>query len=101
MTTDSSEETGAPTRKHFDPPLASIKSRLMGELIRGEDRWDVLLEWVPDDEIKVTRGRIHFVSGDLHRLTGWVFLEWADRDIEARFNEFSDQELWNLLESLV
>ena len=100
MTTDSSGETGTPTPKYFDPPFASIKSRQMGELTRGADHWDVLLESVRDDEINSLRGRIHFVSGDVHRLTGWIFLEWAERDVETRFNEFSAQELWNLLDSL-
>ena len=100
MATDSSGEAGAPKRKHFDPPYASIKARQMGELTRGGDRWDVMLESVRDEEINGQRGRIHFVCGDVHRLTGWVFLEWAERDIETRFNEFSAQELWNLLDSL-
>ncbi len=72
----------------------------MGELTRGDDRWDVMLESVRDEEINGVRGRIHFVHGDVHRLTGWVFLEWAEKDIEIRFNEFSAQELWNLLDSL-
>jgi hypothetical protein len=27
-------------------------------------------------------------------------LEWDEKDVEARFNEFSAQELWNLLDSL-
>ncbi len=100
MTTDSPGEAGAPKRKYFDPPYASIKARQMGELTRGDDRWDVMLESVRDEEINGVRGRIHFVCGDVHRLTGWVFLEWAEKDIETRFNEFSAQELWNLLDSL-
>jgi hypothetical protein len=100
MTLRSSDRSGVPTPKRFDPPLASIKARQMGELLRGEDRWDVLLESVRDDEVNGLRGRIHFVSGNTHRLSGWIFLEWADRDIETRFAEFSAQELWNLLDSL-
>jgi hypothetical protein len=71
----------------------------MGELARGEDRWDVVLETVKD-EAGVIRGRIHFISGHDHRLSGWIFLEWQERDIEERFAEFSAQELWNLLDSL-
>ena len=87
-------------RKGFDPALKDIQVRQLGELARGEDRWDVLLEVARDDEIGALRGRIHFVSGNLHRLSGWIFLEWAAKDIEARFSEFSAQELWNLLDSI-
>ena len=72
----------------------------MGELVRGEDRWDVLLESVRDDEVECLRGRIHFVSGNTHRLSGWIFLEWSEREIESRFGDFSAQELWRLLDSL-
>ena len=72
----------------------------MGELARGEDRWDVLLESVRDDEVGGLRGRIHFVSGNIHRLSGWIFLEWSEREIESRFGDFSAQELWRLLDSL-
>ena len=67
---------------------------------RGDDLWDVLLESVRDDEMNCLRGRIHFVSGNTHRLSGWIFLEWAERDVETRFGEFSAQELWSLLDSL-
>jgi len=86
--------------KRFDPPLADIQARQMGELQRGESRWDVLVEFARDEEIGALRGRIHFVSGPVHRVSGWIFLEWSARDIEARFGEFSAQELWNLLDSL-
>ncbi len=72
----------------------------MGELERGESRWDVLLETVPDPTVDAIRGRIHFISGNAHRLSGWIFLEWAEKDVEARFAEFSAQELWTLLGSL-
>ena len=72
----------------------------MGELQRGNDRWDVLLESVMDDSVKAFRGRIHFVSGNKHCLSGWIFLEWDEREIEQRFTDFSAQELWNLLNSL-
>jgi hypothetical protein len=86
--------------KRFDPPLADIQARQMGELQRGESRWDVLVEFARDEEVGALRGRIHFVSGQVHRVSGWIFLEWSARDIEARFGEFSAQELWNLLDSL-
>jgi hypothetical protein len=72
----------------------------MGELQRGEDRWDVLLETVVDSSVDAIRGRIHFICGNVHRLSGWIFLEWAEKEIEIRFTEFSAQELWTLLGSL-
>ena len=97
----SSDTNGTPSpRKHFDPPLSAIKARQMGELARGDDRWDVVLESVRDDEMNGLRGRIHFVSGNIHRISGWIFLEWAEKDVDARFTEFSAQELWNMLDSL-
>ena len=86
--------------KRFDPPLSDIQARQMGELQRGEGHWDVLIEFARDDDVGALRGRIHFISGVQHRLSGWIFLEWSARDIETRFNEFSAQELWNLLDSL-
>ncbi|HEX9727954.1 MAG TPA: hypothetical protein VGA37_05580 [Gemmatimonadales bacterium] len=90
-----------PTRRPgFDPSIEQIQVRQMGELARGDNRWDVLLEVARDEEIGALRGRIHFVSGNRHLLSGWIFLEWAAKDIEARFTEFSAQELWNLLDSL-
>ena len=93
--------SGEPRKsKRFDPPLSEIQARQMGELQRGDSRWDVLIEFARDDEVGALRGRIHFVSGVIHRLSGWIFLEWSAKDIEARFGEFSAQELWNLLDSL-
>ncbi len=93
--------SGEPRKsKRFDPPLSEIQARQMGELQRGDSRWDVLIEFARDDEIGALRGRIHFVSGAVHRVSGWIFLEWSAKDIEARFGEFSAQELWNLLDSL-
>ena len=86
--------------RSFDPPLAEIQARQMGELVRGDQRWDVVLEVARDESMSGLRGRIHFVGGHQHRLSGWIFLEWAAKDIEARFAEFSAQELWNLLNSL-
>jgi hypothetical protein len=93
-------DPGHPRASRFDPPLTDIRARQMGELQRGEQRWDVLLETVADQAIQAVRGRVHFVSGSRHRLSGWIFLEWADTDVEERFGEFSAQELWNLLDSL-
>jgi len=68
-------------------------------LMRGDNRWDVLLETFKD-EGAIVRGRIHFVCGSSHRLSGWIFVERSDKDVEERFGEFSAQELWNLLDSL-
>jgi hypothetical protein len=95
-----SSGSGAPKQTRFDPPLSDIKARQMGELVRGESHWDVLLETVRDGEVEAMRGRIHFVSGNVHRLSGWIFLEWREPEIQERFGEFSAQELWNLLDSL-
>ena len=86
----------------FDPSWSDIKARQMGDLTRGESRWDVLLETAPDPEVGSIRGRIHFISGNTHRLSAWIFLEWDERDIDTRFAEFaaSAQQLWELLDSL-
>ncbi len=72
----------------------------MGTLERGDSRWEVLLETVQDREVGAIRGRIHFISSNVHRLSGWIFLEWSESDVQVRFSEFSAQELWNLLDSL-
>jgi len=72
----------------------------MGELERGSSHWDVLLETAEDRAIRGVRGRIHFVSGNVHRLSGWIFLEWTEKEIDERFAGFSAQDLWNLLKSL-
>lgn len=94
-------EPESPSRPaRFDPPLHQIKARQMGELVRGESRWNVLLESVPDPVVGAVRGRIHFISGDRHRLSTWIFLEWSEKDVDTRFAEFSAQELWTLLDSL-
>lgn len=86
--------------KRFEPAWSDIKARQAGELTRGSSRWDVLLETAKDDDLGAIRGRIHFISGNLHKLSGWIFLEWSEKDIEARFSVFSAQDHWNLLKSL-
>jgi hypothetical protein len=92
---------GKPQSSRFDPPLSQIKARAMGELEIGEARWDVLLEIATDPVDGVVHGRIHFISGNVHRLSSWIFLEWTDKDIEARFREYSSgRNLWDLLKSL-
>ena len=73
----------------------------MGHLKRGDQGWEVFLEIVGDQADKrLRRGRVHFVAGERHRESAWIFLEWSDREVIERFNEFSDVELWSLLESL-
>ena len=91
---------GRQSESDFNPPLSRIKARQMGDLARGDNRWEVVLETVRDEEIGCLRGRIHFVSGNVHRISGWIFLEWSELEIDQRFSDFSAQELWNLLASL-
>ncbi|MFQ5704978.1 MAG: hypothetical protein ACE5HT_13265 [Gemmatimonadales bacterium] len=88
------------TQAGFEPSLAEIKARQMGELTRGGSRWDVLLEIAKDSDLGATRGRIHFISGNIHRLSGWIFLEGSEKEIQVRFSAFSAQDLWNLLNAL-
>jgi hypothetical protein len=78
----------------------SQEARHMGQLKRGESRWDVYLEAVTEPESGIVRGRIHFVAGERHRQSAWIFLEPSREDVRSRFNEFSDTELWSLMESL-
>ena len=77
------------------------RSRHMGELRRGDDRWDVYLELEPDASVPAVRGRLHFVSRERHHETGWIFLEPGEGEIRERFGEFSAVELWHFLESVV
>jgi hypothetical protein len=73
----------------------------MGQLKRADTNWDVFIELVADGVDKqLRRGRVHFVAGERHRESAWIFVERSDRDIIDRFNEFSPIELWSLLESL-
>ena len=82
-------------------PMAGTEyGKHMGELKRGEQRWDVYLEGQPDTSLGAVRGRIHFVSGQQHKTTGWIFLEWQEKDIHERFGEFSAVELLHFVESL-
>jgi hypothetical protein len=76
------------------------QARHMGELKRGPQRWDVYLELQPDPEMGAIRGRIHFVGPEGHKTTGWVFLEWQERDILERFGEFSAVELLQFVEAI-
>ena len=76
------------------------RAKQMGELKRGAHSWDVFVETQPDPELKAVRGRLHFVHGDRHRATSWIFLEATERDIHERFGEFSAVELWHFVEAL-
>jgi hypothetical protein len=76
------------------------RSRQMGELRRGNQHWNVLLETEPDANLGTVRGRIHFVGMDRHRVTSWIFMEWQEREVQERFAEFSAAELWQFLEAL-
>lgn len=94
------DATGKQPPAHFDPSWNEIKARQAGELTRGPSRWEVVLETAADAGLKAFRGRIHFISGKTHRLSSWIFLEWSEKEVEARFSAFSAQDLWNLLKSL-
>jgi hypothetical protein len=76
------------------------RAKHMGELRRGGEHWDVFLESQPDAQLGALRGRLHFVSSGRHRVTGWIFLEWQEREVHERFGELSAVELWHFLESL-
>ena len=76
------------------------RARHMGELKRGEVRWNVFLELEHDATLGAVRGRIHFVGSDRHRSTAWVFLEPTEREVQDRFAEFSAVELWHFLAAL-
>ena len=77
---------------------APAHGRHLGDLTRAGTTWQVHVETRPQGQL--TAGRVHFVSPDLARATGWIFLEWSEQDVLHRFNEFSPIELWKLLESL-
>ena len=76
------------------------RAKHMGELKRGDDRWDVFIETQPDAELGAVRGRVHFVTGERRRTSAWIFLESSERDIQERFGEFSAVELWHFVEAL-
>jgi hypothetical protein len=73
-------------------------ARLLGDLARGGVTWRVFLEIKADAQ--PARGRVHFVSENAQRSTGWIFVEWSEADLLKRFHDFSAVELWRLLESL-
>lgn len=73
-------------------------ARHLGDLARSDRTWSVYLETRSQGE--TIAGRLHFVVGTSYRTTGWIFLEWHERDIISRFHEFSPIELWQLVDSL-
>lgn len=82
--------------------------RDLGDLARADARWRVYVETRahprgPDGPRGTPlQGRLHFVEADGERVrsTGWIFVEWTEADVLARFGEFSAAELWLLLDSL-
>jgi hypothetical protein len=82
------------------PFPGSERAKHMGELKRGDERWDVYIEMQPDTEVGATRGRVHFVNGERRRTTSWIFLERTERDIQERFGEFSAVELWHFVQAI-
>jgi hypothetical protein len=73
-------------------------ARHLGDLARGDLAWRVYLETAAGPA--PARGRIHFVSPDATRTTGWIFVEPTESELLRRFHDFSPVELWKLLESL-
>ncbi len=78
------------------------RAKHMGELKRGDERWEVFIEMQPDAEVGggAVRGRLHFVSGERRRTTSWIFLELSEREVQDRFGEFSPVELWHFVAAL-
>ncbi|NOT06695.1 MAG: hypothetical protein HOP28_00675 [Gemmatimonadales bacterium] len=60
--------------------------------------WRVYFETAPGEQ--PARGRVHFVSSEAQRSTGWIFVEPSEQELIRRFHDFSAVELWKLLESL-
>ena len=67
-------------------------------LVYGLDLRVPFLETIPGE--LPSRGRVHFVSDETTRATGWIFVEVSEQEVLRRFQEFSAVELWKLLESL-
>lgn len=87
------------THLHRSGPVpAAPTARHLGELARSDRTWNVYLETRPQGDS--VAGRLHFVDGTVSRTSGWIFLEWHEREVANRFNEFSPVELWRLVESL-
>ena len=76
------------------------RAKHMGELKRGDERWEVYIELQRDADVGAVRGRLHFLSSDRRRTTSWIFLEVSEREVVERFGEFSPVELWHFLEAI-
>ena len=72
----------------------------MGQLARGDLRWDVYLETRNDEGRRSVWGRLHFTAGERHRESAWIFLEPTEKEVRERFADFSAVELWALLDAL-
>jgi hypothetical protein len=72
----------------------------LGQLVRGSARWEVYLESEASPDLGARRGRLHFLSGERHRTTAWIFLEWTEKEVLDRARDFSAGELWSFLEGL-
>jgi hypothetical protein len=103
------ERMTGPSMPDQRPASASPEppARHLGDLARGDQRWQVYLETRPVDPSPAgppkrspVAGRLHFVAHDRVRRTAWIFLEWSDAELMARFQEFSASELWRMVESL-
>ena len=73
-------------------------ARHLGDLASGGTTWRVYFESAPGTP--PVRGRVHFVSSEATRSTGWIFVETSEQELLRRFHDFSAVELWKLLESL-
>lgn len=73
-------------------------ARHLGDLARGGTTWRVYLQTAPGTP--PIRGRVHFLSSEGTRSTGWIFVETSEQELVRRFHDFSAVELWKLLESL-
>lgn len=89
--------THSPVHRAGPVPNAPA-ARHLGELARSDRTWNVYLEVRPQGD--TVAGRLHFVDGTIFRTSGWIFLEWHERELTDRFHEFSPLELWRLVESL-
>ena len=90
---------GIPDMQRAPSPLLDApQARHLGDLTRNDARWGVYLETRTEGDRWA--GRLHFVDGTRHRSTGWIFVEWTERELIGRFTEFSAVELWRVVESL-
>src|SRR5437899_10284699 len=59
------------------------RAKHMGELKRGDVRWDVYIEMQPDAEVGggAVRGRVHVAGGGRRRATGWGVRELCEGQV--------------------